>query len=90
MNIRLGGVNHHFAGDLAKIGVNPATTIVMGADVMHMGTAEGRLGAPSIACVVGNTDDGLATYAPSIRAQLGGQEVGHVPHPQYLLLTVES
>jgi hypothetical protein len=77
INMKFGGENHH----LDTTGLSNVLsakirrdTIVLGADIGHTG-AGGRLGNPSVACVVGSVSQSFMKYPGSMRLQAGGQEV---------------
>ena len=83
LNMKRGGDNHWLEFDAleAMFGdhASTKTTMICGADVTHPG-AGGKLGCPSIACVVGSVDDRFMNYPGSMRLQAGRQEVSAVSH----------
>jgi len=77
VNMKFGGDNHHLGlADLNEVLDEKirSNTIVLGADIGHTGPG-GRLGSPSIACVVGSVNNHLMAYPGSMRLQMAGQEV---------------
>jgi len=80
-NLKGGGSNHavqqgHLASILQQVSRDPArgcNTIIIGADVAHS-TGSARPGCPSIAVVVGSTDDNYLHYPGSMRLQKSRQE----------------
>ena len=81
VNMKMGGDNHflQFAPLDAVLGgeQRTKTTMICGADVTHPGSG-GKLGCPSIACVVGSVDRRFMNYPGSMRLQAGRQEVSAV------------
>lgn len=79
--LKSAGTNHavqddHLSSVLSRInddGNRVCDTIVLDADVAHP-TASARPGCPSIAAVVGSTDDSLLHYPGSMRLQVSRQE----------------
>ena len=75
-NLKGGGSNHAVPNvNLASIlpEAKGCDTIIIGADVAHP-TASARPGCPSIAGVVGSTDDNYLHYPGSMRLQISRQE----------------
>ncbi|KAI0576754.1 Piwi-domain-containing protein [Pyrenophora tritici-repentis] len=77
MNMKLGGDNHWLdENELEKVlggKDKKQNTMILGADVIHPGSSS-KIGAPSIACVVGTIDSRFMSYRGSMRLQAGGQE----------------
>lgn len=75
-NLKLGQTNHQLAGNsfeaLRKSG-RARDTIVIGADVTHPSKGAAH-GTPSIAAVVGSTDDNFVHYPGSMRLQRNRKE----------------
>lgn len=74
VNAKLGGINHT-VDDRALGWLKTASTMVVGMDVTHPSPGS-VTGTPSVAAVVASVDDTFAQFPVSLRAQLGGQEVG--------------
>jgi len=80
-NLKGGGSNHavqveHLASILPSVSQSKAKgcdTIIIGADVAHP-TGSARPGCPSIAAVVGSTDDNYLHYPGSMRLQISRKE----------------
>jgi hypothetical protein len=77
-NLKGRGNNHNVDGDHLRSIIQPGSTtacrtIIIGADVAHA-TGSARPGCPSIAAVVGSTDDNYLHYPGSMRLQLNRQE----------------
>ena len=80
------GSNQAFAADaMQKAGLKSSNVVVMGADVVHLGGAEGRRGCPSISCLTGSIDEHFACYPASMRLQRPLQEVRHANKRHTLL-----
>lgn len=76
-NLKLGGINHVVEDRLKNKPIGEFLLekfIVLGADVVHPPQGS-RLGTPSIAAVVGNSDSSVANFPGSMRLNPGGQEV---------------
>jgi eukaryotic translation initiation factor 2C len=79
-NLKGSGTNHaveasHLSSILASASQPSSAnchTIILGADVAHP-TGSARPGCPSIAAVVGSTDDNYLHYPGSMRLQLSRQ-----------------
>lgn len=71
-NIKGGGVSHNVAETL--VGPVGNNTILFGIDVTHPSPSS-KEGAPSIACVVANTNSTLFNWPGSIRTQTGREEM---------------
>lgn len=78
LNLRLGNTNHHVGkGPFPKRFWNDqgtANTIILGADLVHPGVGSAEH-TPSIAAVVGSTDEMFTKFPGSIRHQTGRVEV---------------
>jgi hypothetical protein len=80
VNMKFGGESHHFMQEHLNKYLRGSdvrnSTIILGADIGHSGVG-GKMGSPSVACVVGSVDNNFMRYPGSMRLQRGGQEVSH-------------
>ena len=75
LNLRCGNFNHTVRPqDLPKIGGGACNTIILGADVTHPGSGSLH-GTPSIAAVVGSTDNQFRLFPASMRLNPPRQEI---------------
>lgn len=75
LNLHLGGTNQHIRTIHDEAMSNKyASTMIVGADVTHLGSGS-VFGCPSIAGIVASMDDQFTRYSSSIRLQTSKQEV---------------